>query len=163
MIKRQQKFARLIQKELSCVFQQECQNLFKDILITVTLVKVSPDLKIADVYLSLLLFGGQDNLESTNDEVRMKNEEIRHSSFVIRTSKESHVEKPLKDGDKPDTIIEKINANGKRIRQLLAMRIKDQVKKIPELVFWSDDSSEYASKIDKLLSNLDIPPEEIDS
>ncbi|MBW8051186.1 MAG: ribosome-binding factor A [Cytophagales bacterium] len=135
MIKRQQKFARLIQKELSCIFQQECQNLFKNILITVTLVKVSPDLKIADVYLSLLLFGGQDN-------------------------KESQVEKPGKDGDTPDAIIEKINANGKRIRQLLAIRIKDQVKKIPELVFWSDDTSEYASKIDKLLSNLNIPPEE---
>ncbi|MCH8318275.1 MAG: ribosome-binding factor A [Bacteroidetes bacterium] len=135
MNKRQQKFSRLIQKELSCVFQQECQNLFKDILITVIMVNVSPDLKVADVYLSLLLFGGQNN-------------------------KESHVEKRLKDGDKPDTIIEKINAHGKRIRQLLAMRIKDQVKKIPELVFLSDDTGEYASNIDKLLSNLNIPPEE---
>ncbi|MBC8111527.1 MAG: ribosome-binding factor A, partial [Verrucomicrobia bacterium] len=40
--KRQQKFARLIQKDLGEIFQRETKELFEGIFITVTEVKVTP-------------------------------------------------------------------------------------------------------------------------
>jgi ribosome-binding factor A len=50
----------------------------------------------------------------------------------------------------------------KDIRKQLGNRISNQVRKVPELVFLHDDSSEYAAKIDTLLANLDIPPADDD-
>lgn len=50
---RQQKYARLIQKEVADILQQETRNLFGNILLTVTEVRVSPDLSVAKVYVSL--------------------------------------------------------------------------------------------------------------
>jgi ribosome-binding factor A len=53
--KRQQKFGRQIQKDLSDIFQKEFRELFGNAMVTVTDVKVSPDLSVARVYLSFLL------------------------------------------------------------------------------------------------------------
>ena len=53
--KRQQKFGRQIQKDLSDIFQKEFKELFGRAMVTVTDVKVSPDLSVARVYLSFLL------------------------------------------------------------------------------------------------------------
>lgn len=46
----------------------------------------------------------------------------------------------------------------KTIRSMLAEKIRKQVRIIPELVFYLDDSAEYAEKIEKVLSSLHIPP-----
>lgn len=51
--KRQQKVARLVQKELGEIFQRDTKHLFGNAFITVTLVKMSPDLSIANIQLSL--------------------------------------------------------------------------------------------------------------
>ncbi|WP_114777715.1 30S ribosome-binding factor RbfA [Botryobacter ruber] len=114
--KRQQKFSRLIQKELAEIFQREVPHLFEGAYISVSVVRVSPDLGLARVYLSVML---------------AKNKE---------------------------TLLLEIRANTKTIRHLLAQRIKSQVRVVPELVFYLDDSAEYAAQIEKLFSNLDIPP-----
>ena len=50
---RQLKVSRLIQKELGEIFQRETRMLFGAALITVTQVRVSPDLSVAKVYVSL--------------------------------------------------------------------------------------------------------------
>jgi ribosome-binding factor A len=50
---RQKKVSRLVQKELAVYFQRESRNHFGSALITVTIVRVSPDLSHARVYLSL--------------------------------------------------------------------------------------------------------------
>jgi len=50
---RQLKVSRLIQKELGEIFQRETRLLFGNALITVTQVRVSPDLGVAKVYVSL--------------------------------------------------------------------------------------------------------------
>lgn len=50
---RQQKVARLVQRELSSYFQQQSLTLFNGALITVTVVRMSPDLSLAKVYLSI--------------------------------------------------------------------------------------------------------------
>ncbi|MDX2195372.1 MAG: 30S ribosome-binding factor RbfA [Cytophagales bacterium] len=52
---RQQKFARLIQKELAKYFQFDAKSMYSNMLISVTHVEVSPDLGVAKVYLSFML------------------------------------------------------------------------------------------------------------
>lgn len=50
---RQNKIARLIQKDLAEIMQKEGKDLFSGILVSVTKVRVSPDLSIARAYLSI--------------------------------------------------------------------------------------------------------------
>lgn len=52
-----------------------------------------------------------------------------------------------------------INGKKKEIRKMLGMRIGKQVRIIPELVFLLDEGASYASHIDSILKNLDIPDE----
>lgn len=106
---RQLKVSRLIQKELGEIFQRDVKILFGSALITVTQVRVSPDLSVARVYVSLF------NVPDTN---------------ILLTQIKTHT---------------------KDIRTKLAERIKKQVRIIPNLVFFLDDSLDYAIKIDELL------------
>ena len=114
--KRQQKFSRVLQKELAEVFQRDVSHILKGAYISITLVRVSPDLGVAKIYLSLLL------------------------------------------AQNPQEVIQEIRVNTKSIRHALAQRIKNQVRVIPELIFYLDDSAEYAAHMDKVISGLDIPP-----
>lgn len=57
--KRQQKYAKLIQKELGEMFQKESKPLVGKAMVTVTRVLMSPDLSVAKVYLSFLLADNQ--------------------------------------------------------------------------------------------------------
>lgn len=103
------KVARLLQKELGEIFQRESRNLFGSAFITVTSVRVSPDLSVAKIYLSL---------------------------FAVK--------------DKVETL-KSIKTVTKEIRKLLGDRIKNQVRVIPNLEFFIDDSLDYAMRIDDLL------------
>ncbi|WP_146901132.1 30S ribosome-binding factor RbfA [Adhaeribacter aerolatus] len=114
--KRQQKFSRVLQKELAEVFQRDVSHLFNGAYVSITLVRVSPDLGVAKIYLSLLLANNQQE------------------------------------------VLQSIKTNTKAIRHALAQRIKNQVRVIPELIFYLDDSAEYAAHMDKIISGLDIPP-----
>lgn len=49
------------------------------------------------------------------------------------------------------------------IRFKLASKIKNQVRKIPELHFYVDDTAEYVNKMENLLSKLDIPDDPEDA
>src|SRR4051812_21846391 len=95
---RQNKISRLIQKELSEIFQRESRNLFDGAFITVTMLRVSPDLSVAKVYVSL--FASKD----------------------------------------PKALLKKIKESTKEVRKLLGLRIKNQVRIIPLLEFFIDDS-----------------------
>lgn len=106
---RQLKVSRLIQKELGEIFQRETRLLFGNALITVTQVRVSPDLSVAKVYVSL---------------------------FNVPDQK---------------ALLMLIQENTKEIRMKLATRIKKQVRVIPNLVFYHDDSLDYAMRIEELL------------
>jgi ribosome-binding factor A len=114
--KRQQKFSRQIQKDLSEIFQKELKGAFGNAFITITEVKISPDLGQAKSYLSVMLA-------------------------------------PDKEG-----LLDEIREKTKQIRNILANKIRHQVRIIPELLFFLDDTAEYAAKMDALISNLDIPP-----
>ncbi|MBY0434810.1 MAG: 30S ribosome-binding factor RbfA [Cyclobacteriaceae bacterium] len=52
---RQQKFSRLIQKELSDIFQRDQRGFLGNTFLTIVEVRVSPDLSFAKVYISMLL------------------------------------------------------------------------------------------------------------
>ena len=58
--------------------------------------------------------------------------------------------------------IERINTHKKEIRHALAKRIGKSVRVIPELAFFPDDSASYAQHMDKVISDLEIPPAPLD-
>ena len=49
------------------------------------------------------------------------------------------------------TSLEKIIKNSSLIRKKLGMAVRNQLRVVPELNFFIDDSAEYAEEIDKLL------------
>jgi ribosome-binding factor A len=108
---RQNKIARLLQKELATFFQAESRNLFPGKMVTVTMVRVSPDMGLAKVYLSVF---------------------------------------PHK---KDEDFIAQVSEHTKTIRTSLGRSIRHQVRIIPELAFYLDDSMDYFERIDKLLKS----------
>ncbi|REJ81907.1 MAG: 30S ribosome-binding factor RbfA [Bacteroidetes bacterium] len=85
---RQQKFSRLIQKEIGEIFQREGYNFYGKAFVTVTGAKISPDLGIVKIYLSI--FGAKDSqavldqIDSHNKEIRKKlGSSIRHQARII--------------------------------------------------------------------------------
>ncbi|MCO4294353.1 30S ribosome-binding factor RbfA [Solitalea sp. MAHUQ-68] len=114
--KRQLKFARQIQKDLADLFQQEGSSLFPNNFVTVTKVRVTPDLGMARVYLSFL---NNNTAQQSINGVRAQQSEIRYK---------------------------------------LGKRIKDQVRVIPELEFFIDDTQEYVMKMNKLFDEIEKQP-----
>ncbi len=72
---RQQKYSKLIQKEIGEIFQRNGRNYYGKAFVTITGVRVSPDLGIAKVYVSI--FGVPDSKKSL-EEIESHNKEIRH-------------------------------------------------------------------------------------
>ncbi len=72
--KRQQKFARLIQKELSDIFQKDKRNILGNTFVSIIEVQVSPDLSFAKVYLSMLLV---DDKQKALEAITSRKSEIR--------------------------------------------------------------------------------------
>lgn len=60
--KRQLKIARQLQKDLSDIFRLKLNNQFKNTLITITRVEVSPDLSVARIYVSIMASGNSDHV-----------------------------------------------------------------------------------------------------
>lgn len=77
---RQEKIASVIKKELGIYFQQNAINMCKGAMVTVTTVRMSPDLSIAKVYISI--FGGKNNDESF-DHIDTSSRYIRHELSQI--------------------------------------------------------------------------------
>lgn len=105
---RQNKIARLLQKELSDIFLLQAKSM-PGVLVSVSAVRISPDLSVARAYLSVF------------------------------------------PSDKGDELINNINAGMKSIRYELGTRVRHQLRIIPELKFFIDDSLDYLEKIDALL------------
>ncbi|GGI22841.1 ribosome-binding factor A [Pedobacter mendelii] len=86
--KRQQKFAGVIQEELAQIFQRDGGAFLPNTLVTITRVRVSPDLSVAKVYLSF--FNTNNTTLSINTvnahtgEIRYKlGARIRHQARVV--------------------------------------------------------------------------------
>lgn len=71
---RQQKYAKLIQKELSEIFLRDKRGILENTFVTIADVRMSPDLGIAKVYISMLLAKEKerilDNINSHKGEIR---------------------------------------------------------------------------------------------
>ena len=71
---RQQKYARLIQKEISDIFQRDKKGILDNAFITLADVKVSPDLSVAKIYISMLL---EKEREKILEKINARKREIR--------------------------------------------------------------------------------------
>jgi ribosome-binding factor A len=71
---RQQKYAKLIQKELSDIFQRDKRGILENAFITIADVKMNPDLSVAKVYISMLL---TKEKEKTLDNINRHKSEVR--------------------------------------------------------------------------------------
>ena len=107
---RQAKISRLLQKELAQIFQSQTR-MMHGVMVSVTRVKISPDLSICTAHLSVF------------------------------------------PSEKAEEILNNVNANVKTIRYDLGQRIRNQVRIIPELRFFIDDSLDYIDHIDELLKS----------
>ena len=71
---RQQKFSRLIQKELSDIFQRDKRGILDKAFITIADVKVSPDLGLAKIYISMML---AKDKQAILEKLNLRKKEIR--------------------------------------------------------------------------------------
>jgi len=108
---RQKKIGKLLQRDLSEMFQREAKEFTHGAMVSVTVVRVTADLSIAKVYLSIFPTG------------------------------------------KKDEVFNIINENTGKLRYFLGQRVGKQLRVIPELHFFIDDSLDYIDNIDRLLKN----------
>ncbi|MBK8289832.1 MAG: 30S ribosome-binding factor RbfA [Flammeovirgaceae bacterium] len=85
---RQQKYSKLILKELSDIFQKDKRGILGNAFITIADVRMSPDLSIAKVYLSMTLAKDKQailsNIESHKSEIRKAlGDRIRNQARII--------------------------------------------------------------------------------
>lgn len=109
---RQQKINTVLQQEVATLLQQAVrEGSVKNLLLSVTKVRVTSDLSIAKIYLSVF---------------------------------------PVKD---TNTYVKTLQENNYQLRHDLAQRMKNQLRRIPELHFYLDDSLDYIEQIDKELNS----------
>ncbi len=105
---RQNKIARLLQKELSDIFEQQTRQT-RGIIVSVSKCRISPDLSVCTSYLSVF------------------------------------------PSEKAQEIVDNISNNARSVRYELGKRVRYQLRIIPELRFYVDDSLDYIQHIDSLL------------
>ena len=108
---RQNKISTLIKKELGNVFLREVKSVLSGAFVTVTSVRVTPDLGMARVYLSIMLAK-----------------------------------------DAKEDLLKHIKAHKGQIRSVLGNKVRNQLRIVPDLEFFIDDSLDYADRIDELLN-----------
>lgn len=106
---RQKKIGRQIQKDLGEMLQQDGASIHAGVMYTVTKVRVTPDLSLARVYLSLF------------------------------------------PTEEPEVIVSKLNDAAGEFRYNLGKRVRHQLRVVPELRFYLDDSLDYIENIESKL------------
>ncbi|MBT8262729.1 MAG: 30S ribosome-binding factor RbfA [Bacteroidia bacterium] len=115
---RQKKIGGVLQEDLA----NELQTMLRDagqtgVIISVSKVKVTADLSIAKVYVSVF------------------------------------------PPDKAESIVNELNGIKPAIKHRIALITKDQLRKMPDLSFYNDDSLEYIENIEKAVKGGDNPLE----
>lgn len=108
---RQNKISRLIQQDMSDIFLKEMKPVLGQSLITVTAVRITPDLSIARIYVSIMPLGGAD----------------------------------------VDSLLAQIRELTPDLRRRLGIREGKQLRIIPHLEFFLDDTLDYMENINRLL------------
>ena len=65
--------------------------------------------------------------------------------------------------DKVEMYIENLKTNKNQLRHDLSQKLKSQLRKVPELNFYLDESLDYIDKIDKELNNGENPLKKLSS
>jgi len=110
--RRQQQVAGVIQQEIGDILQKNGRNYYGSSFVTISGVKVTPDLLVARIFVSVF------------------------------------VEKERK------AVIESLENNASHIRGQLGNKVKNQLRRVPELEFFLDESLDEVFKIDKLLKDI---------
>jgi len=119
---RQNKISRLIQQDLGDILLREMKPVLGNSLVTVTGVRVTPDLAIARVHVSIMPIGD------------------------IPANGNKPAEAATKQG-----IIDVILTHSADIRRRLGLREGKQLRIIPQLEYYLDESLDYIEHIEKLL------------
>lgn len=115
---RQEKFGRQMQRDLGEILLAHKNDWLDGCFVTLSQVKVSPDLGHIKAYISL--FNPSDK----------------------------------------DKVMELLTLYAKEIRMELAKRIKNEIKKVPEIAFYEDDTLDYVNKMDQIFQNLKKPDQD---
>lgn len=108
---RQKKISRLIQKEIAEIFLKRGTEIAQGKLVSITKVRISPDLSFAKVYVSI--FPSSSN----------------------------------------DVILKSIQDHSSKIRFEMGQKVRSQLRIVPEIAFFIDDSLDYIDNIDRLLKS----------
>jgi ribosome-binding factor A len=108
---RQKKVSRLIQKEMADIFLKKGSELAHGKMVSVTKVRVSPDLSFAKIYVSIYPSDGQE------------------------------------------IVLKAIQDHSPKIRYEMGQKVRRQLRIVPEIAFFLDDSLDYIENIDKLLKS----------
>jgi len=106
---RQKKVARLIQKELAELLLHHTNEFAPGKMVSVTTVRVSPDLSLAKTYISIF------------------------------------------PSEKAGEVLDGIRSHVSRIRYELGQKVRNQLRIVPEIAFFIDDSNDYIDNINNLL------------
>lgn len=102
---RQQKVGSQIKTDISDILIKEAADFVRGAMVSVTVVRMSPDFSLAKVYVSVFPF------------------------------------------DKSEQILKNLKTNAWAVRKALGTRMRHQIKHIPEVAFFLDDSLEYVENI----------------
>lgn len=110
--KRQKQIGGLIQEEINFIFQRLGLNMINGGMVSISSVKVTPDLLEARIYFSV--FNAADN----------------------------------------KLVLKKIEDRAWEIKKELASRVKHQLRRIPELKFFLDDTLDHVFKMEEIFKQI---------
>lgn len=110
--KRQKQVAGLIQEDINTIFQRLSLNIIDGGMVSISSVKITPDLLEARIYFSV--YNAKDN----------------------------------------KAVLKKIEERAWEIKKELAARIKHQLRRIPELKFFLDDTLDHVFRMEELLKQI---------
>lgn len=113
--KRQKQIAGLLNEELNDIFRRLGLNMMGGGMVSITSVKITPDLLEARVYVSL---------------------------FQIKDAKET---------------MKKIEDRGWDVKRELAARVKQQLRRIPDIKYFQDDTLDHVFKMEELFKQINKP------
>ena len=106
---RQLKVAKEIQKEMAEIIRAKGMSAFGGALVSVSGVKISPDLSVAKIYVSVF------------------------------------------PSEKAEAVMESLQENCRSLRGELGCKVGKQLRIVPEIVFYLDNSLDYVEHIEELL------------
>jgi ribosome-binding factor A len=116
--KRQKQVAGLLNEELNDIFRRLGLNMVDGGMVSISGVKVTPDLLEARIYLSFF---------------------------------------QVSDGQE---LLKKVKDKGWEIKRELSARVGKQLRRMPELQYFHDDTLDYVFKMEQLLKEVNIQPTE---